>query len=330
VSELFSAIRWDWFALARRWISWILLAILLLLSQLSLLAAFFAYQGLRNAGDPVVMAPQPFGEPVAVRCRDVSGGDVRALPPSTPPQIVPALQAECAQEQVQYQQELSSLYQTISPAGSIVEALTIGLTVALVLLAILAASHLGSEYGWGTVRTNLVRGIERWRYLAARLILLALLGVCALVVLTALTALDSLIAIHFATPPNTVAVANWNHSFTLLGRACVALIPYLLLTAFATLLTRSSAAGMAIAIGYYLAEHVVVQIVGNISHRTETVAHYLIGQNIDAWSGVSFLGLGQATVSQRHALLVMATYSLLLAAGSFMLFTRRDVGGAAG
>jgi ABC-2 type transport system permease protein len=330
MSELFSAVRWDWFALARRWIPWILLAVLLLLSQLSLLAAFFGYQGLRNAGDPVVMAPQPFGEPVAVHCRDIAGGDARSLPPSIPPQFFPALQSQCVQEQAQYQRELSDLYQTISPAGSIVEALNVGLTVALVLLAILVASHLGSEYGWGTVRTNLVRGLERWRYLAARLILLAVLGVCALVALTALTALDSLIAIHFATPPSAVAAANWSHPLALLGRACVALIPYLLLTAFVTLLTRSSAAGMAIAIGYYLAEHVVVQIVGNISHRTQTVAHYLIGQNIDAWSGASFLGLGQASVSQRHALLMIAAYSLVLAAGSFLLFTRRDVGGAAG
>jgi hypothetical protein len=52
VTELIGAIRWDWFALARRWIPWILLAVLLLLSQLSLLAAFFTYRGLRDAGDP--------------------------------------------------------------------------------------------------------------------------------------------------------------------------------------------------------------------------------------------------------------------------------------
>jgi hypothetical protein len=45
---------------------------------------------------------------------------------------------------------------------------------------------------------------------------------------------------------------------------------------------------------------------------------------------VSFLGLGQASVGQRHALAVMAAYSLVLATGSFLLFTRRDVGGAAG
>ena len=55
--------------------------------------------------------------------------------------------------------------------------LTNGLIVAHgfggILLMILAASLMGSEYGWGTLRTVLTKGTGRWPLLTAKLLLLA-------------------------------------------------------------------------------------------------------------------------------------------------------------
>ena len=85
---------------------------------------------------------------------------------------------------------------------------------------------------------------------------------------------------------------------------------------------------MAISIGYYLGEHVVVAIVGSLSSRTQAVARYLLGQNIDAWAGISLLGLGHTKVGTTHALLVIAGYAALFAVAAFYLFDQRDVGGA--
>jgi ABC-type transport system involved in multi-copper enzyme maturation permease subunit len=325
---LLVALRWDWFKLARRWIPWILLTVLLLLSQLNLLAGFVGYQDLRRAGDPLVTVPGPDRSSVSIHCSDLLAGRTDVLPEGTPPDVATALQAQCQDQQTEAQHELVRQYQSITLPGSIIDALNIGLSVTLVLLAILAASHLGAEYAWGTVRPNLIRGIGRWRYLAAKLIVLALVGVGALLAIVAITALASLVVRHFAPPPPSVQTASWNHAAVVLGKASLSLIPFLLFTSFFTLLVRSSGAGMAIAIGYYLGEHVVVQTVGNLTSRTQAVARYLIGQNIDAWAGVSFLGLGHTKVGSVHALVVLAAYAFVLACAAFCLFAWRDVGGA--
>ena len=325
---LLAALRWDWFKLARRWIPWIVLTVLLLLSQLNLIAGVVGYRDLRRAGNPVVTVPGPDGSSVSIRCSELLGGNIDVLPDGIPPDAANALQTQCQDQQTAAQREIVRQYESITLPGSIIDALNIGLSITLILLAILAASHLGAEYAWGTVRPNLIRGIGRWRYLAARLVLLALVGVGALLAIVVVTVLTSLVIRHFSPPPPSVQAANWSHAALVLGKASLSLIPYLLFTSFLTLLVRSSGAGMAIAIGYYLGEHVVVQIVGNLTSRTQAVASYLIGQNIDAWAGVSFLGLGHTKVGNTHALIVLAGYAFVLACAAFCLFARRDVGGA--
>ena len=46
-----------------------------------------------------------------------------------------------------------------------------------ILIMILAASLIGSEYGWGALRTVLTKGTGRWPLLASKLLLLAGLSV---------------------------------------------------------------------------------------------------------------------------------------------------------
>ena len=41
--ELANLVRWEWFKLQRRWMPWILLAVLVLVTQLSILGAWFAF-----------------------------------------------------------------------------------------------------------------------------------------------------------------------------------------------------------------------------------------------------------------------------------------------
>jgi ABC-type transport system involved in multi-copper enzyme maturation permease subunit len=139
---------------------------------------------------------------------------------------------------------------------------------------------------------------------------------------------SSLAARHLVPPLSQAAGnASWSHAAVVLGKSWGALIPYLVMGAFVTILTRSSAAGMALAIGYYLGEHVVMAVLGGFSSRSEIVARYLLGQNIDAWAGISFLGLGHTKIGVTHAVLVLAAYTLALAAAAFYLFERSDVTG---
>lgn len=329
MSDLATAVRWDWYKLARRWIPWILLIILLLLSQLIVWGGYFRYQNLQQTGGTIAIGAEGGGR-TDVNCSDVLAGRTVQLPPGTSPQVVQGLQAECRQAASQNQQELQQRYADFTLPGSIPNALGLGVSIGLILLAILTASEFGAEYGWGTVRPNLIRALGRWQFVAAKLILLALLAAAALLLVIAVTLISSTIAHSLATAPAQAgSTPTWGHAGIMLIKSWVGLIPYLVFVSFVTILARSSAGGMAIGIIYYLGEQIIVAIFSGLFGWFSTVARYLFGQNIAAWSQLSFFGQNQTSVSSLHAFIVILIYTLVLGALAFYIFERRDVTGAA-
>lgn len=327
MSNLPTLIRWDWFKLARRWMPWILLAVLLLMSQLAVWGNYFRYQNLKGSGG--VITTGAIGSRVEVRCVDLLAGKPGAVPSGTSPTVVQLLKSECQQAAAQTQQTLNRLADSFSLPGSLPSALNVSLGIGLILFAVLTASVFGAEYGWGTVRPTLVRGTGRWPYLAAKLLLLVLLVAAALVVVVAATAVSSLFARGLAGAPPITNPTTWGVAARDLGKMWVGIIPYVVFAMFITILSRSSATGMAIGIGYYLAEQIIVAILSGLFSWFGTISKYLLGQNITAWSGVTLFGQGQISVSEVHALLVLIAYSLVLGGATFYIFQVRDVSGAA-
>ncbi len=106
--------------------------------------------------------------------------------------------------------------------------------------------------------------------------------------------------------------------------------PYIALAAVFTVLSRSSAAGIALAIGYYFIEALVVaQLLA--FDWFQTVADYLLGRNVTAWmTGLgNYEGLlantGGELPGQLHAALVLLVYILVLSGLALWLFQRRDI-----
>src|SRR6266567_1921831 len=176
MGSLVIAIRWEWYRLCRRWMPWMLLAVLLLLSQLAVWGNVFAYRALGSSGGSVIASAGPGRAPRSANCKDLLAGNTASLPDATSPQVLTGLQAQCRQEQTRLDQQLRTEYNQIALPGSVPGALNLAVTVDLILFGVLTASHFGSEYGWGTVRPNLVRGIGRWQYVTAKLVLLAMVG----------------------------------------------------------------------------------------------------------------------------------------------------------
>jgi ABC-2 type transport system permease protein len=328
IASLPALVRWDWFKLRRRWLPWILLIILLLFSQLGVWVAVLRYQSDRETGGLVPVVSASGGPGRTVACSDVLAGNSRALPPGASPLVLQGLQAECRQAQAQLQPRLAEEYRSFTLPGSIPIAANLGVTVGLILIAVLAASHLGTEYGWGTLRTALVRGAGRAEFITSKLLLLALLAAAALLVVCAATAISSAAAAGIAPAPALSAPApSWGHAAAVVGKGWVALTAFAVFAVFTTLLTRSSAGGMAIAIGYYLAESIAITILSGLVSWFDTVARYLFGANLAAWASLEFFGLGAPQVSPLHAFLVLLAYAVVLAGLSFWMFERRDVSG---
>lgn len=326
MSYLATLVRWDWFKLARRWMPWILLVILLLFSQLAVWGSYFRYRNLEHNGGSVAIGPEGPGR-IEISCNALAAGNTGSLPAGTSQADIQALKNQCQSQQPQIQKQLANLDNGFTLPGSIPTALGIGVSIGLILLAILSASTVGAEYGWGTVRTALVRGTGRWQYLAAKLLMLALVAAAFFIILVAATAISSEVAHSLVSHPVRGAATTWSHAGALLGRSWVALLPYVVLTVLLTVLTRSSATGMAIGIVYYPAEQIVSGILSGIFSWFSTVAKYLLGQNLATWAGVDVIG-AHAPVSTLHAFLVILVYALVLGAIAFYLFRRADITGA--
>jgi ABC-type transport system involved in multi-copper enzyme maturation permease subunit len=327
MSQLAILVRWDWFKLTRRKMPWVLLFMLLLFSQLGVWGNYFRYRNLHNTGGSVAVGiGQGRDRPVA-SCADLLAGKIAGLPAGTTAQMIQGWQAECRQSAAQTQLQLAQRRDDFSLPGSIPSALDSGLTVGLILLTVLTASVIGAEYGWGTIRPVLARGTGRWPYLEAKLIMLILLAGAALVVVAGATAVRSWIANRLATGPAASGAATWSDAASALGKTWAALAPYLIFTAFLTVLTQSSAVGMAIGIGYFLGEELIVAIMNGIFDWFANVTHYLLGQNISVWVGHAVLGQLPSGVSTLHAFVVLAAYAAVFGVAAFVLFNRRDVTG---
>ena len=331
ISALAAAVRWDWFKLQRRWLPWILLVILLLFSQLGVWVGLLRYQTDRASGGRLPLVSASGAPAGSVACSDLLAGNTSALPPGTSPVVIQGLQTQCLQEQGALQARLAVEYESFILPGSIPAAINLGVTVGVILIAILAASHVGTEYGWGTLRTTLVRGIGRWQFVASKLLLLAVIAVGALLAVSLATGVSSAAAARMAPAPVLSGAApSWGHAAIVVLKGWFALAAFAVFAAFTTLLTRSSAGGMAIAIGYYLAESIAVAIMSGLLDWFDRIAHYLFVQNLSAWASLAFSGGGEPTVSALHAFLVVLAYTVALAGLSFWLIERRDIAGSSG
>ena len=331
--------RWEWFKVRKRWMLWILLVFAILFGQLAVWGGFFSYQNLKNTGGeltvPATLQQNQGRVPRTVACNDLLSGDTAKQPVDLDPQVLAGLTAQCRQQATTMPDRLARAYQSFTLPGSFSSALSVVQTLALILIAIITASAIGIDYGSGTLRSVLAKGTGRWPYLTAKLLTLAILIALGLVVTLATVAISSTIAVAYAgdVPVSSVAGKTWSDAGIALGKAWVSVLPYLALTTFVTVLARSSAAGMAIGLGYYFLEQILIALLSGLFSWFTNVADFLLVRNISAFTqGTAAAGGGFPSApglpDATHAIIVLSVYTVALIAGAFWLFERRDVQGA--
>jgi ABC-2 type transport system permease protein len=336
ISNIANLAVWEWFKLRRRWMLWILLVFALLFAQLAVWGAFFSYRNLQETGGeltvPATLQQQQGRIPRTVRCNDLLSGEPSRQPADLDVQVTAGLTAQCRQQAATLPARLARTYGTFTLPGSIPNALGTVQTLGLILMAILTASAIGIDYGAGTLRSVLTQGTGRWPYLTAKFLTLAVLTALGLLVAVASVALSSAIASGLAgeAPAAAGAAATWSDAGIALWKGWVSILPYIALTAFVTVVARSSAAGMAIGLGYYFFEQLIVALLSNFFSWFQNVADYLLVRNISGWTGGAGGFPGTVLPDQTHAIFVLAAYTLVLGGIAFWLFERRDVQGATG
>ena len=226
--------------------------------------------------------------------------------------------------------QMEDTLQQIRPAHVTELGVSLVAGIGSVLLIVFAASLTGTEYGWGTVRTLLASGVSRAQFLTTKLMALALfavaftaLGVVATVIGSYLVSLQA----GYDTSGLDVAKilsASW--------RVAYAFVPYMALATLIAVWWRSSGAAIAVGLVIYFAESIVMQLLISFDRNYATIANLGISRNIQSLSRltVNVAGANNSAAAatlpdQAQAALVLAVWTAAFIALAYWRLRQRDV-----
>ena len=345
IAHILRLTSWEWYKLQRRWMPWILLSIMVIFNLVVFWGAYVGYR--TEAFSPsfhTSIGNDDEKVDISFNCADIRGGNV-------PPEV-----AQLDEQGRQQALEQIEVFRTDSCAGyeGNREALRTGLTLPhslgfslgfsymlwIIVIIILAASAMGVEYGWGTLRMVLTKGTGRWQFFTGKMLALVLMATAGLVIVAATVSISSLIAaLTLPAPGDGAALADAGGDrlevtltfVRLLGKVLYAFLPYMMLALCCAVLTSSAATAIAVTLTYRMVEWAFVPILVRFFDWFQNIADYLPGTNVSIWLGPEFpLGGTNEEASVLQAFLVLTAYLVILAAATFALFQRRDIAGAKG
>jgi ABC-type transport system involved in multi-copper enzyme maturation permease subunit len=224
---------------------------------------------------------------------------------------------------------LTAILSTIQSLGSI-------------LLGIVAASLVGTEYSWGTVRSCLVRGQPRSRYLLTKLLGLATVGLVFLAAAFAVGLIFTLITTHLADQPITLDVPDGPslpEVPLMFLRSAFSVLPYALVAFLLAELFHSTAAGVGGGLVYVFVEGIILAIFGNLGGVAGDMRLFFVGHHVSAvmelnrigseavYAGLVLRPQPEASdlLPPTQAAIALAAYCVFLASAALWLFQRRDV-----
>ena len=174
--------------------------------------------------------------------------------------------------------------QTFVLPNSLSNGLAVAHSIGAVLIMILASSVLGTEYGWGTLRAVLTRGVNRWQFLGAKALSLLLLGAGGFIIVALTVAVSSLIVASLLVDDGGLANSGqWSTVAMMFGKAVYGLLPYLVVALFLSVLTASSSMGIAFSLAYFFVESILVQILEGLFDWFSNVTDFLLGTSVTSW-----------------------------------------------
>lgn len=336
--------KWEWFKVRRLRMPWILLAIAVLVSQLGVWVNYLAFHNddvniLMSGGfsSYSVAWDEPTPGSYTITCSDFVND---RMPPGLD-QIPEDRRAELLKEIEAWRTEgvcdrfasRKQLRRGFTLPNSITQSIAIissfrPIAIGPILIMILAASIVGSEYGYGTLRTVLAGGIGRWKFLFAKMLLLIRMSSDALIVITLVTVASSL-AIALISTDDSGGIADsgkWSEVVLIFLKTVYGLLPFISLGVFATVLTTSRGVGITLSVGYFIVESILATLL-RLNETLADVADYLLIQAFLSWTTIpSELNSSQAL----GVFLAILGYTVILVAATAWVFKQRDIAGATG
>ena len=200
----------------------------------------------------------------------------------------------------------------------------VGSFMASVLVIVMAAQLMGSEYGWGTIRALVSRATGRTPLIVAKLILLTGYTALTLVISAAASLGMAYLFGSIAGNVTTMSGGDWVDVASAIGRGMLSLGVYAIIAMVITILSRSTAAGIAGSLALSFLETQIWALLGLASNTFEDVGKYFIAYNV---TGLSTIGTEASTdgFDATRGAIIIAAWLIGLLIITFYVFRRRDI-----
>jgi len=201
-----------------------------------------------------------------------------------------------------------------------------------VMLIVFAASHAGTEFGWGTFRTLLAHGATRTGFLLSKSISLLLYALVFMIV-------GSIAAIAASYTVSAVAGISFGNGVDVAEVARVAaktgytFLPYMALALAIAVWSKSAGAGIAAGLVVYFAEGLVTSILVSLNKDYAQIVNWGLSRNASALTR-TVNGQGGPTSQDptastlpdpTQAAIVLAVYTVIFVALAYWRLRSRDV-----
>jgi len=201
-----------------------------------------------------------------------------------------------------------------------------------VMLIVFAASHVGTEFGWGTFRTLLAHGASRDGFLASKAVSLVLYAVVFMIVGTAAAiagsyAVSSVAGLSVGTGVDLAEVAR------VAAKSGYTFLPYMALALAIAVWAKSAGAGIAAGLVVYFAEGLVATLLVSLNRDYAQIVNWGLSRNASALTRTASGQGGPATQDPTastlpdptQAAIVLAVYTVIFLALAYWRLRSRDV-----
>jgi ABC-type transport system involved in multi-copper enzyme maturation permease subunit len=198
-----------------------------------------------------------------------------------------------------------------------------------VMLIVFAASHVGTEFGWGTFRTLLAHGASRSGFLVSKAASLLLYAAVFMLVGT-LAAIGGSYAVSAVAGLPAGSGVDFAEVARVAAKSGYTFVPYMALAAAVAVWSKSAGAGIATGLVVYFAEGLVATILVSLNKDFAPIVNWGLSRNASALTrttgGPAAQDPSAATLPDPTlAAIVLAVYSVIFLALAYWRLRSRDV-----
>jgi ABC-2 type transport system permease protein len=202
-----------------------------------------------------------------------------------------------------------------------------------VMLIVFAASHVGTEFGWGTFRTLLAHGASRTGFLVSKAVSLLLYAAILMIVGT-VAAIGGSYVVSSLAGLSTGSGVDFAEVARIAAKSGYTFIPYMALAVAIAVWSKSAGAGIATGLVVYFAEGLVATILVSLNKDYAQIVNWGLSRNASALTRTVSSGQGGPSTQDptastlpdpTQAAIVLGVYTVIFLALAYWRLRSRDV-----